>query len=248
MPLVQLKITKENLENINSEIKLFHTNTEERIDFLSKWENRRNLFIIITFAFYLLIGTLSFLGFSKRWPGFLLSLSIIILFTLPLLIAFGGLLASHYFVYADFCEDVYDAVYNNKFPICDKRIGYFISCFNAKTKAAIYSFKYELESYENALSQNYGESSLTQVESEVYSTIINSINTFKSNHLYPLIECNHVYSNILSAEANFCKYGMNWTYSLFTSMSWLFLILLLCSYAINRLKPLVEKRKNEIEV
>ncbi len=216
--------------------------------FLKSLENERNLTIIITFVFYLLIAALSLLGFRKRWPGFLLFLSIILLFTLPVLIAFGGLIASHYFIYADFCEDVYDAVYNNKFPVFDRRIGYLTSCFSAKTKAEIYSFKYELESYENQLLQKYGEATLTEQESKAYSTVMNSIKTFKSDHLNIIIECRHVYENILFAEKEFCKDGMNWTYSLFTSMSWLFLIIFLCSYAINRLKPLVEKRKSEIEV
>lgn len=249
LPNITLEISKDNLNKMNSGMGLFYTNTISRIGDLISKDNLRHLYVMLIVTFYVLIIIITVIAIRKRWHGFILFLSVIIILSLPVLIAFSGLIASHFFAQADFCKNVYDAIYNGSFPVNDKRLGYYVSCFSISTRSTLYSLRWELDSYQNQLSQHYGNNSTsTPDELLVYTNVKNNIDSVRTNSLNKLIGCNHVYEEIVFAETNFCKLGMNWTYSLFIIISWLFLIVLLFSYSVNRMKPLVEKRKHEIDV
>lgn len=75
-----------------------------------------------------------------------------------------------------------------------------------------------------------------------------AIKNTKDNTLNYLIGCRNVYETVEYVEARVCKDGMNWSYKLVSSYTWFCLIIFLVSFAINRMKPLVEKKKSEIEV
>jgi hypothetical protein len=219
-------------------------NIKERIEFTSTWENNRSLISIIIFGFYLLICGLAFFGFFKRKPAFLLGLSIILLLSLPIILLFEGVTTTYYFIYSDVCQDVHDAIYQNKFPIADVGLGFLTSCFNSKTKASLFSFAYELELTEVDIKNKIS----TGGDYETYVDLQNKVKLFKQDTLEDLISCKHVYETVQFIESRFCVNGMKWSNYLITCYSWLFIIIFLCAYAVNRMKPLVEKKKNEIEV
>ena len=246
---VKLVISKDNLDNMNSGLGLFYTNTHSRIGILTSTENLRHLYVLLIFAFYFLIVIITLLAIRKRWHCFILFLSVVFLLSLPVLIAFSGLLASHFFVQADFCKNVYNAIHNGDFPVNDLRLGYYVSCFSVSTRSSLYAFRWEIDTYENQLSQYYGDGSTFNADQFIaYTDFKNQIDDLRKNNLNNLIGCNHVYEELVFAETKFCSLGMNWTYSLFITISWLFLIVLLFAYSVNRMKPLVEKRKHEIDV
>lgn len=137
------------------------------------------------------------------------------------------------------CQDVHDAIYQNKFPIADVGIGYLTSCFNSKTKASLFSFAYELELESTEVGEKDYEANLN---------LQNQLKNFRQNTLDELISCKHVYETVEFVESRFCVNGMKWSNYLISCYSWLFIIIFLSAYAVNRMKPLVEKKKNEIEV
>lgn len=236
-----ITIDQENQKTLHQGLLNYVNKTKERIEFTSTWENNRSLTAIIIFGFYLLISGLAFLGFFKRKPAFLLGLSIVLLLSLPFVIIFEGFTTTYYFIYSDVCQDVHDAIYQNKFPIADVGIGYLTSCFNSKTKASLFSFAYELESAE------VGEKE-KEKDYEMNLNLQNQLKNFRQNTLDELISCKHVYETVEFVESRFCVNGMKWSNYLISCYSWLFIIIFLCAYAVNRMKPLVEKKKNEIEV
>lgn len=120
----------DNILTISEGLKDYANVTIERQTYIKKWENRRNLYSILIFVFYLLIIAGSFLAFFKRWANILLALSIVLLFTVPVILVYNGLLASYFFVYSDFCGAVHGAMYENQFPVAGKGLGYLVNCFD----------------------------------------------------------------------------------------------------------------------
>jgi hypothetical protein len=220
-------------------VTLDHTNS------ISKFESGRNIASILIFVFYIIMAGLSFLSFFKRWPRTLLALSIILLVSLAGLLIFEGVTAVYYFVYSDACTAVHGAIYENQFPVYGQGLGWIISCFDSQTRGAINSFHNEVQSISDALTKQLklgakDSATLTSVQAQITAT--------ETDYIQPLIKCNHVYDGVQYFESNFCKTSMKNAYRLVESYTWLFLIVLLCAVAVNRLKPLVEKKKSELEV
>jgi hypothetical protein len=221
------------IKGVISDLQDFYNNSQTRMDWVAKWENLRNYLTILSFLLYVLFAIFALLGYYKRWPYTLLFLSIVIAFTIPVLVSMEGFLASYYFIYTDLCVDVHGAIYQNKFPITDTGLGYYTSCFNAQTKSRLYSSRYEIE---EMISKK-----IEDPEKE------KSANIFKE-YLDRAIKCDNVYSNVVNLEEQFCKNGLSWSKNLLASVPWLVIVVLIFAYAVNRLKPLVEKRKSEIDV
>jgi hypothetical protein len=237
-------IDANNLDNLNSRMTSYTLNSLTRLNNTLLFEKRRNSISVFIFLFYLFICALSFFGFFYRKSNLLLGLSIILLISLPLLVFFEGITASYYFFYADFCQSIHDSIYENKFPVADIGLGYLMSCFNAQTKSSLYSFAYEVDVVESQLKSG----SITNLDYDSAASVEKSILFVKENYLNDLLGCKIVYDQVVSVEQKFCVNGIRWTQSLLSSYTWLFFIILLCAYAVNRLKPLVEKKKQEIEV
>jgi len=241
-------IDQTNFKELVDGINQFKNNTEERINFFTSIENTRALATILIFLFYLIMISLAFWGFFKRKPNFLLAISIILLFTLPFLIVYEGYVATFYFVYTDLCQDVHDAIYANKFPIADKGLGFYINCFNSKSKSNLYAYSFEITKSYDDIKAKLNSNLTSSADFETYKKLESSIEDLQKDTLKDLMECSHVYESILFIENRFCLYGMKWSNYLISSYSWLFLIIFISSYAINRMKPVVEKKKSEIEV
>ena len=67
-------------------------------------------------------------------------------------------------------------------------------------------------------------------------------------NLDSLINCNHVYQGITFAESKVCSDGSLKLWKLNIYYIWLFISIFFFAVAINKLKPLIEKKKLEIEV
>ncbi len=104
--------------------------TENIIDNFISYENVRNMYTILFFIFYVLVFGLSIFAFLKRRSNWILAFSIILLFTLPFILLYTGLLGSYFFIYSDLCDSVYDAIYKNQIPIYGKGLGYLTSCYD----------------------------------------------------------------------------------------------------------------------
>jgi hypothetical protein len=233
-------------ESLQSGINKFSNRTENRMNDFVTLENSRSLTTILIFAFYLIISGLAFFAFFKRKPNLLLFLAILLLFSIPLLLFFQGIVATYYFYYSDTCQAVHDTIYENQFPIDNYGLGYYVSCFDLDTKASLYTYSYQLENVNTEISKqlagNFTGSKNDLIELQT------KIKNAKNDIMSKLISCSHVYQSISFMEERFCAYGMNWSKYLITSYSWLMLIILITSIGINRLKPVVEKKNSEIEV
>jgi hypothetical protein len=155
-------------------------------------------------------------------------------------------ITSYYFIYSDLCQEIHDTIYQNKFPIADKGLGYYVSCFDSKTKSNLYSFAYQLDQVETEVKVRLATNTSSSTDFATYARYQKEIKTTKEEHLSKLMGCSHVYSSVTFYENRFCVDGMRWANLLLTSYTWLFLIIFLSAYAINRMKPVVEKKKSEI--
>ncbi len=94
------------------------------------YENIRNILTILLFVFYVIICIFSVFAFFKRRSNWILTCSIILLFTIPVLVFYTGLLTSYFYFYSDLCDSVYSAIYDTKMPIHGRGLGWLTSCFD----------------------------------------------------------------------------------------------------------------------
>lgn len=73
------------------------------------------------------------------------------------------------------------------------------------------------------------------------------VNTSLSN-INSIIGCNHVYEGITFAESKICNYGISDMWALMGFYIWLFISVFFFAVSIDKLKPLIDKKKLEIEV
>jgi hypothetical protein len=95
---------------------------------------------------------------------------------------------------------------------------------------------------------NSNSSDVNSTNQEYYIKLNNKIENLQSLYLNDLIGCQHVYDGIEYMEYRVCRQGIKYSYYLIACYSWLFLAILLFAVAVNKLKPLVEKKKSELEV
>lgn len=62
------------------------------------------------------------------------------------------------------------------------------------------------------------------------------------------MECEHVYKDVVFIEENVCKTGMHDMLALTQLYFWQSLVVLLVAVGVNRLKPIVDKKKYQFEV
>jgi hypothetical protein len=105
-----------------------------------------------------------------------------------------------------------------------------------------------MNTIENYITNKIKEGDLNTNELGTFRNVNSHILKTKETSLDYLIESHNVYETVQHIEENVCKKGMHWMNYLITSYTWLTLIVLLSAVAINRLKPLVEKKKLEVEV
>jgi hypothetical protein len=67
-------------------------------------------------------------------------------------------------------------------------------------------------------------------------------------NLNSIIGCNHVYEGITFAESRICSQGISNMWALIGFYIWLFISVFFFSISIDKLKPLIDKKKLEIEV
>ena len=87
----------------------------------------------------------------------------------------------------------------------------------------------------------------TQADKQKYFNLATDMNASLPNLNY-IIGCTHVFEGITFAESNVCNGGMSDLWYLIYFYIWLFLSVFFFAVAINKLKPLIEKKKLEIEV
>jgi hypothetical protein len=112
----------------------------------------------------------------------------------------------------------------------------------------LYGYKYEITTIENYINGEIKKGTLSSVDLETYMNVNSHIARTMQTSLDYLIESHNVYQTVQYVEEHVCRQGMQWMNNLITSYTWLNLIILLSAVAINRLKPLVEKKKLELDV
>jgi uncharacterized membrane protein len=127
---LNLTFDEDNIEILKNGLTKYKNTTVAKAKFIDRWEDTRNIYTIVLFVFFLFLYVFAFYGYLRRIPNLLLVVSIILLFSIPMIIFFEGLLASYFFVYSDLCDAVYGAMYQNEFPIYNKGLGVLISGFD----------------------------------------------------------------------------------------------------------------------
>lgn len=124
------KFDVENFDYLQSGVERYYTSVKTTSSLFNVFEQIRNLYTVLLFVFYIIIFLLSLLAFFKNWPKWILAFSVILLFTIPMVILYTGFLGSYFFLYSDFCGSVYSAIHENEMPIYGKGLGYITSCFD----------------------------------------------------------------------------------------------------------------------
>lgn len=240
-------VSSTNLEKLDKGIKEFANNTIYRVKVTIDWENGRALVTLILLGIYCFLVLLSLVAFCKTWQRVILVNSLLLLFTLPLILFFQGLNASYYFVYSDVCHSVNDAIYGNAFPIANKGLGYYINCFDKDTKGSLYYLNYELSRISSDIDQKISSDNTSEEDLTKLKLLKEELLIIGMKYLKPMLSCAHVYTSVQDVEKTICTNGMNWSYQLLMSYSWLFLIILLTGISTNKLSSIAWRRRVEME-
>lgn len=119
------------LNALTSGLEVYKEKTDGNINIFFEFEERKNIFSVILFIFYVLMIFIVILLFIKKFKHPINFISNAVTFTIPLLIVLAGVIAIYFFIYSDFCSSIHDSIYEDYFPIYDKGIGKIVSCFSS---------------------------------------------------------------------------------------------------------------------
>lgn len=215
---------------------------------MASFESIRNLLAYTFFILWIIIFLGSLFAFVKQAPRLIMLFSIISLFTIPIICGYAGLSTGCFFMLSDFCESVYGAIYENQFPIYGTSLGLMTSCYDSPTKTALYSQQYLLFNLRRTLTEKMAKSDISTDEYKALANISEDIKDVLNNDITYFTKCSHVYDNVVFAESNLCKNGMDQLKQIISLLCWLILVIGVTSYGIIRLKALVDKKSMEYEV
>ena len=211
----------------------------ENITLTGKFELTRNLLNILLFVYIFLLFILGFIFFWKNKETGMFVVSILILYTFPMMMFLQAINLNNFFVVTDYCDSVNQAIYQDKLPIHYQGIGWMYSCHSSDIISKGYSYHYQL--YQ--ISQSLEAKIKTKPENEVELIDINSeiINTKKKN-LDPLLTCNAVKNVLVNTEKDFCKEASQYAYYIFVNYFWSMFAIIFVFLGFNRLVCVIKRR------
>lgn len=118
-------------EKLQTGFKQYAELADRNTDGVESWESANFTMNIAFFSLYSFGILLTFVAFKVRKPYMITFILILMLFFLPLIIASNGNYSVMYFVTADLCENVFNAMYEDLFPVYGKGIGYVVNAMDA---------------------------------------------------------------------------------------------------------------------
>jgi hypothetical protein len=122
---------KSSFKTLAEGLAIYKNKTETNIDIFLGYEEKKNMFSVFFFIFYLLIIFLVLALTIKKYKEPVIYMSNLVLLTIPILIVLSGIISIYFFIYTDFCYSIHSAIYENNFPVYNLGIGKIVSCFDS---------------------------------------------------------------------------------------------------------------------
>lgn len=226
--MISSKLIKENDVDFELTEKLLinEVNTNiSNLDFVDDMGNKRNLLNLFLIIYIFLLISVSSIFYKFRKEKSLLITSVIILFTLPLVVFIQAINSTYFFILADVCESVNQAIYTNKFPVYGKGLGWFYNCHSTEVQTYLYMINNELA---DAFKIANDDQKISIVE-------------MKKQNLDPILTCDSSYNSLVITESRLCKNGPEQSYRILIVYLFLFLSVLFVGWGFNRFVPIVSK-------
>lgn len=194
------------------------------------------------FLFYIILISLGFGFYWKQYNNCLLAVSVIFLFTIPIIMAIEAVNCGYFFVVSDLCQSVNDAIYKDKFPVYNKGIGFLMNCNDLETRSAAFSLNYELAQVHKAYNDILLDPKADSKQFTLAIKMTDMIQEVKNNNLDPLLTCLPMYMSLVETEYSLCRHSSEISLNLFVNYFWVVLSVLLLSWGFNRMVPLIRRK------
>ena len=131
---------KSSFKTLAEGLAIYKNKTETNIDIFLGYEEKKNMFSVFFFIFYLLIIFLVLALTIKKYKEPVIYMSNLVLLTIPILIVLSGIISIYFFIYTDFCYSIHSAIYENNFPVYNLGIGKIVSCFDSVLEYFLFVF------------------------------------------------------------------------------------------------------------
>jgi len=215
------------------------------IDDMKKLEIIRNVLNILLFVYMLILIGLGFLFYYKKFRISAFVISILLLFTIPVIMFLEANNINYYFIITDMCDSINQSIYNNQIPIYGKGLGWITNCHSSDLRTKGFAYNYNLfnanqeiekllgKLKEDEVANNNSISDLQYLQKEILKT--------KKEYLDPILTCDAMYNNIISLEDVICKNGLSYSKIVFTNYFWLMICMLFVFWGFNRNVLLIER-------
>lgn len=186
---------------------------------------------------------LGFLFYFKNMVRSALAISLLILFTIPLIMFLQVINTNYFFLISDLCDSINQAIYENNMPIYGKGLGWLSHCHSSETKTKGYMYNYDLyKAYTSLQTKMDALDDTTSSKYTTYKSIQTSILSVKQANLDPILTCDSVYNSLISNEVNICSSGPEKSYNIFIMYFWLMITVLFLFWAFNRNVMLIKRK------
>ena len=239
------KLEKQTFEVFSSELKSESNQSSKNLKKIKKYELARNLLNLFLFIYFIILIGLGFIFFIKNKETSAFVLSILILFTIPMIMFLQAINTYYFFLVSDICDSVNQAIYSSNLPIYGKGLGYIVNCHSPQVLSKGYSYNYELYKISESIDsyiELHKEEKESKAKIEKLEAQKKNILTVKKKYLDTILNCNSMYLNIIGIEDTLCRDGPRYSYNIFTNYFWLMISVLFVFWGFNR-NVLVIKRR-----
>lgn len=242
------KYDETNFQKFITELEAEVNFSKTNIDKISKLELARNLLNIFLFAYFIILIGLGFIFYVKNKQTAAFVISLLILFTIPMIMFLEIINTNYFFLISDLCDSVNQSIYENKMPIYGKGLGWISSCHSSDVRAKGYMYNYDLFKAYSSI-----QTKIDDLEKQGSTAAVSDLKTLQSNiltekraNLDPILSCDAVYSTLIKNEVYICKYGPERSYNIFITYFWLMISILFMFWGFNRNVMLIKRRVYEM--
>jgi hypothetical protein len=205
----------------------------------------RNVLNTLMFVYLVILICLGFLFYYKKYRTSAFVISILLLFTIPMIMFLEANNINYFFIITDMCDSINQSIYNNKIPIYGKGVGWITNCHSSDLRTKGFAYNYNLYNANQEIEKllvNLNEDPVAN-DDNIYELerLQNDILKTKKEYLDPILTCDVMYNNIISLEDLICKNGLSYSKTVFTNYFWLMICMLFVFWGFNRNVLLIER-------
>lgn len=194
---------------------------------------------VLMFAYMIITVFLGFIFYWKMMERSALVLSFLILIAAPLMFFMQAINSNYFFFVSDYCDSVYQAMYEDKIPIHGVGLGVTNSCHSLEVKSKGFAFNYQLYNIYNDIEEHMKDYPIEKQES--LKELQNQIVKLKGQYLDPILTCEIALTSIKTIESLVCKTGSSNSYHVLMNNFLLMLSVVFVFWGMNRLVPVIKR-------